>query len=91
MKEKDKYSTGLAIIAKTGWDGIYKRNKFEVINPLLAVPDPYGDYFTGNYRYIGFYMIKTKQEVEEEGYDVSYLQNATYGEKEQKKKEALDG
>lgn len=91
MKEKDKYSTGLAIIAKTGWDGIYKRNTFQVINPLLAVPDPYGDYFTGNYRYIGFYMIKTKQEVEEEWYDTSYLQDAMYGEKDQKRKEALDG
>lgn len=88
FKEKDKYSTWIAIIAKTWWDWTYKRNKFEVVNPLLAVPDPYGDYFTWNYRYIGFYMIKSKQEIEEEGYDIEYLQDATYGEKEQKRKEA---
>lgn len=89
FKEKDKYSIGIAIIAKTGWDGIYKRNTFEVVNPLLAVPDPYGDYFTGNYRYIGFYSIKTEAEVIEAGYDLSTLQDATRGAKEQKKKEFL--
>lgn len=65
FKEKDKYSMGLAIIAKTGWDGIYKKNKFEIVNPLLAVPDPYGDYFSGNYRYIGFYSIKDEAQVKD--------------------------
>ena len=87
FKEKDKYSTGLAIVAKTGWDGIYKRNVFEVINPLLAVPDPYGDYFTGDYRFIGFYSLKSKQDVEKAGYDLSVLQDAVEGAKDQKRKE----
>ena len=63
-KEKDKYSMGVAIIARTGWDGVHKCNTFECINPLLAVPDPYGDYFSWDYRYIWFYNTRTKDEIE---------------------------
>ena len=64
-KDTDKYTTGLAILAKTGWDGKKKAPIWSRINPLLAVPDPYGDYFSGDYRYIGFYGIKSKEEMEE--------------------------
>ncbi len=45
-KDVDKYTTGIAILAKTGWDGKMKRPTWDRINPLLAVPDPFGDYFT---------------------------------------------
>ena len=69
----DKYATWVTIRAKTGWDGIYKRNLYQVINPLLAVPDPAWDYFTGNYSFIWFSSIKTKQELEAEGYDTDSL------------------
>ena len=59
-KDTDKYTTGLAILAKVGWDWKKKSPIWSRINPLLAVPDPYGDYFIGDYRYIGFYGIKSK-------------------------------
>lgn len=70
----DIYATGIAITAKVWWDWVYKRNLFQVINPLLAVPDPNGDYFTGNYRYIGFSIIKTEEQLELEWYDTESLQ-----------------
>ena len=71
----DKYATWVSITGKVGWDWVYKRNKYEVINPLLAVPDPNGDYFTGNYGYIGFPSIKTKDQLSIEGYDVDDIQS----------------
>lgn len=69
----DKYATWITITAKVGWDWVYKRNKFQVINPLLVVPDPNWDYFTWEYSFVWFSSIKTKQELEKEWYDVSDL------------------
>ena len=86
-KDTDKYTTGLAILAKVGWDGKKKCPIWSRINPLLAVPDPYGDYFIGDYRYIGFYGIKSKEEMEELGWDTSVSQDAVEGAKEAKRTE----
>lgn len=86
-KDTDKYTTGLAILAKVGWDGKKKCPIWSRINPLLAVPDPYGDYFIGDYRYIGFYGIKSKEEMEELGWDTSVSQDAVEGAKETKRVE----
>lgn len=70
----DKFATWISITAKVGWDWVYKRNIYQVINPLLAVPDPNGDFFTWNYRYIWFPTIKTKWELEAEWYNTEELQ-----------------
>lgn len=70
----DKFATWISITAKVGWDWIYKRNIYQNINPLLAVPDPNGDYFTGDYRYIWFSSIKTEWQLEAEWYDIENLQ-----------------
>lgn len=86
-KDTDKYTTGLAIIAKVGWDGKKKCPIWSRINPLLAVPDPYGDYFIGDYRYIGFYGIKSKEEMEELEWDTSVSKDAVEGAKEAKRVE----
>lgn len=86
-KETDKYTTGLAIIAKVGWDWKKKSPIWTRINPLLAVPDPYGDYFIGDYRYIGFYGLKTKEEMETDWWDTSVSQDAVDWEKEAKRVE----
>jgi len=83
----DKFATGVAIVSRIGWDGVYKRNIFSTISPLTWIPDPQGDYFTGNYRYSGFYFIKTRKELEEEGYDVDWLLTKSYTEASQDKKE----
>lgn len=69
----DKFATGVAIIGRAGWNGVYKRNVFQIINPLTWIPDPSGDYFTGNYRYTGFFAIKTKSQIEEMGVEPENL------------------
>lgn len=86
-KDTDKYTTWLAILAKVWWDGKKKAPIWSRINPLLAVPDPYGDYFAWDYRYIGFYGIKTKEEMEELWWDTTVSQDAVEGAKEQKRVE----
>lgn len=86
-KDTDKYTTGIAILAKVGWDGKKKAPIWSRINPLLAVPDPFGDYFAWEYRYIGFYGLKTKEEMEELGWDMTVSQDALEWEKEQKRVE----
>jgi len=69
----DIYATWICITAKVGWDWVYKKNLFNVINPLLAVPDPNWDYFTWNYRYIWFSSVKTEHELESEWYEADEL------------------
>lgn len=86
-KDTDKYTTGLAILAKVWWDGKKKAPIWSRINPLLAVPDPYGDYFIWDYRYIGFYGIKTKEEMEQLWWDTTVSQDAIEWAKEQKRVE----
>lgn len=62
-KDWNKYWAWYAAIARNGWDGIYKRNKFEVINPLNIVFDPLGDYFTGNYSFVWVDKIVCKADL----------------------------
>lgn len=69
----DKFACWVSITVKTGWDWVYKRNIYQVINPLLAVPDPNWDYFTWNYRFIWFSSIKTKWQLEIEWYETEWL------------------
>ena len=69
----DKFATGVAIIGRNGWDGVYKRNTFQVINPLTWIMDPSGDYFAGNYRYTGFFAMRTRHELKEMGVDADDL------------------
>lgn len=83
----DKFATGVAIVSRVWWDGVYKRNIFSTVSPLTWIPDPQWDYFTGNYRYSGFYFIKTRAELEAEGYDVDGLLTKSYTEASQDKKE----
>jgi hypothetical protein len=89
-KDVDKYTTGVGILAKIGWDGKKKSPIWTRVNPLLAVPDPYGDYFTGDYRYIGFYSVKTRSEMESLGWDTDIGQDAINGEKQTKKDEQMN-
>lgn len=86
-KDTDKYTTWVAILAKVGWDWKKKSPIWSRINPLLAVPDPYGDYFIWDYRYIGFYGIKSKEEMEELWWDTTVSQDAVDWAKEQKREE----
>lgn len=50
-----KFMTGVSITARTGWDGENKSNKFEAVDTRYWIPDPDGDYLTGEYSYNGFY------------------------------------
>lgn len=67
-KDWYKYWAGFAAALRTGWDGVYKRNKFELVNPINVVFDPNGDYFTGNFQYVGFDRIMTEQQFKDEGF-----------------------
>lgn len=49
-----KYLFGVGIKSKIGWDGDRKRNIFQWVDPRIWVPDPDGDYVTGEYAYTGF-------------------------------------
>lgn len=64
-KDWNKYWAWYTAIARNWWDGIYKRNKFEVINPLNVVFDPMGDYFTGNYSFVGVDRILCKADLKD--------------------------
>ena len=89
-KDTDKYTTGIAILAKVGWDGKKKAPIWTRVNPLLAIPDPFGDYFIGDYRFIGFYGVKTKEEMEELGWDTTVSNDAVEWAKEFKKNEQVN-
>lgn len=89
-KDRDKFITWVGILAKTGWDGKRKMPTWSRINPLLAVPDPYGDYFIGDYRYIGFYDFKTKAEMEELWWETEWCWDTIGGVKDRKETEQLN-
>lgn len=89
-KDVDKFSTGIAILAKLWWDGKKKSPIWTRINPLLAVPDPYGDYFSGDYRYIGFYWVKTEQEMDSLRWDKDVSGDTVNWEKERKRTEQMN-
>lgn len=46
-----KFLFGVGIKSKIGWDGVNKRNIFQWVDPRIWVPDPDGDYVTGDYAY----------------------------------------
>ncbi len=62
-KEFFKFLFGVGIVARTGWDGDNKRNVYQYVDPRIWVPDPNGDYLTGDYGYTGFQTFKQKSEL----------------------------
>lgn len=69
----DKYATWVAVRFRSWWDGVYKKNIVDVVNPLTWVPDPNGDYFTGRYKFAWFYAIDSKAELKKQGIDTDSL------------------
>jgi len=69
MKDWNKFWAGFSFTIRNGWDGIYKKNKWELVNPMNVVMDPCGDYFSGNYKFVGFDRIINRQQLEQEGYE----------------------
>lgn len=55
---QDKYFFGVGVRLRTGWDEVKNFPKFDVINPLDFIPDPYatqnGRFGSQDYRYFGF-------------------------------------
>lgn len=62
-KEFFKFLFGVGIVARVGWDGENKRNVYQYVDPRIWVPDPNGDYLTGDYGYTGFQTFKQKSEL----------------------------
>lgn len=54
---------GVGIVARTGWDGNEKRNIYKWVDPRIWVPDPNGDYLTGDYQFTGFEKVFHKDEL----------------------------
>lgn len=69
QKDWNKFWAGYSFTLRNGWDGIYKKNKWEIVNPMNVVMDPCGDYFTGNYKFIGFDRVLNRQQLETEGFE----------------------
>jgi len=65
----DKYATWVSIKARTWWDGVYKKNKFMIVNPLTWLPQEWGDYFTGEWTYTWFFSIERIDTLEQEWFD----------------------
>lgn len=63
--EYDKYKSGAGTLVRTGWDSYNSKPTYEVINPLLIIPDPDGDYILDNYKFIGFESLKFDEEFPE--------------------------
>jgi hypothetical protein len=47
---------------RTGWDAYNHRPTYEVVDPMLIVPDPDGDYIQDKYKFIGFESVKFEDE-----------------------------
>jgi len=50
----DAFFYGAAITARSGWDGVEKKNIFETVDPRTWIPDPTGDYGRNEFSYTGF-------------------------------------
>ena len=94
QRDHDKYLYWVGIVARPGWDWIYKRNKFQAVNPKTWYPDLNGDYVTGNYSYSGFDQLKYKDELEQSWYanvdKLTPMQSWTNGAFQQKQQEQID-
>lgn len=78
MKDWNKFWAGFVFTIRSGWDGIYKKNKWEVTNPMNVVMDPCGDYFSGDYKFIGFDRVMNMRQLEEGKFE--NIDNLTAGE-----------
>lgn len=77
-KDWNKFLSGFALVVRNGWDWVYKRSKFEVVDSINVVLDPMWDYFSGNYKFIGIDRIISKRQLEEEDYE--NIEDLTPGE-----------
>lgn len=64
--EYDKYKSGAGTIVRTGWDSYNLKPTYEVVDPLLIIPDPDGDYIKDVYKFIGFESFKFENEFPDE-------------------------
>ena len=53
----------VGIVAKTWWEWLQKRTKFQCVDPRLWIPDPDWDYLTGNYSFVGFEKMLSKADL----------------------------
>lgn len=54
---------GVGILARMGWDGSSKENVYQYVDPRIWIPDPNGNYATGNYSYCGFDTLRSYSDV----------------------------
>lgn len=76
QKEYDKYKYGAGTVLRMGWDGHNKKNTYTVIDPMLLIPDPDGDYIKGSMKFIGFEMEKFREELPSDFQNIQDLVDA---------------
>lgn len=69
LKDWYKFWAWFVPVIRNGWDWVYKKNKFEVIDPINVILDPLGDYFSGNYKFVGFDRIISNRQLKDEWYE----------------------
>lgn len=68
LKDHDKFLYWVWIVARTWWDWVYKRNKFQVVDPKTWYPDLNWDYINWNFSYTGFDKLSYMDDMEKAGY-----------------------
>ena len=53
----------VGIVAKTGWDWVEKKTRFQSVDPRTWIPDPDWDYVTGKYSFVWFEKLLSKAEL----------------------------
>ena len=62
-------------MVRTGWDAYNHKPTYEVVDPLLVIPDPDGDYVQDTYKFIGFESTKFADEFPEDYQNTDNLQD----------------
>jgi hypothetical protein len=53
QKAYDAYKVGAGTVLRDGWDAFNNKPTFTVIDPMMIIPDPDGDYVTDTYSFLG--------------------------------------
>lgn len=73
--EYDKYKSGVGTLIRTGWDAYNLKPTYEVVDPMLIINDPDGDYVQDKYKFIGFESKKFLEELPENWQNTKDLPN----------------
>lgn len=59
---------GVGIKSRIGWDGSLKKSKFQFVDPRIWLPDPNGNYASGDFQFTGFEQMFNFVDLKDSGY-----------------------